>query len=100
MTSKTSKIVKATLWYAYATVATIVTMGVFARFHLITVRKRTLGGVRAGTWGGIHVYREDMAGASFLVVSRLLGKRRSPVSQISYAETGVFKVRVATSGSR
>ena len=85
-----------TAWYLYATLATILTLGLFIRFHLITVRKRTLGGVRAGTFGCTHVYRES----SFLVVSTWHGKQRYPVTQVSYAETGLFKVRVATSGSR
>jgi hypothetical protein len=79
-----------------AAVLTIVTLGGYLRFHLVTVRRRTLGGVRAGKWGGIHVYREG----TFLVVSRWRGKQRFPVAQISYAETGMLKVRVATSGSR
>lgn len=82
-------------YYILATLLTVVTLGGYLRFHLVTRRMRTLGGVRAGKWGGIHVYREP----TFLVVSRWRGKQRYPVQQISYAQTGMMKVRVATSGS-
>lgn len=91
------KILKTVAWYLYALMATVLTLGGFIRFHLITVRMRTLGGVRAGFFGGIHIYRE--ADRS-LTVSTWLGKKRYPCSQISYAETGPFRVQVATSGSR
>jgi hypothetical protein len=87
---------KAIGWYLYAVLATILTLGIFIRFHLVTVRERTLGGIRAGFWGGTHLYRED----KFLVVSKMLGKKRYPVVQISYADTGVLNVSLATSGSR
>jgi hypothetical protein len=87
-------------WYTYAVLITVLTLGVFLRFHLITVRKRTLGGVRAGTYGCVHVYREDLSNVSFVVVSGMVSKKRYPVSKVSYAETGVFKVRLSTSGSR
>jgi len=91
------KALKTIAWYLYALLATALTLGGFIRFHLITVRKRTLGGVRAGFFGGIHIYREsDKA----LTVSGWVGKKRYPLTQISYAETGPFKVMVATSGSR
>jgi hypothetical protein len=87
---------KLAAWYGlYAPLMTIITLGGFIRFHLITVRERTLGGVRAGTFGEIHVYVDDKG----LVVSRVTGKRRIPFRQLADAETGVLKVRVdATSG--
>jgi hypothetical protein len=94
------RVLATSAWYLYALLVTVLTLGIFPRFHLVTVRRRSMGGVRAGTYGGQHVYREDLPNGSFLVVSSLLGKRRYPVSQISYAETGVFKVIVDTSGSR
>lgn len=89
-------IVKTIGWYAYATLVTALTLGGFLRFHLVTVRRRTLGGVRAGSYGGTHIYRED----KFLVISRWYGKARYPVTQISYADTGLMRVHVASSGSR
>jgi hypothetical protein len=83
-------------YYVLASLLTAVTLGGYLRFHLVTRRMRTLGGVRAGKFGGIHIYRDG----TFLIVSRWRGKARYPVSQISYADTGMFKVRVSTSGSR
>jgi hypothetical protein len=40
---RSMKALKTAGWYFYATLVTILTLGVFIRFHLITVRKRTLG---------------------------------------------------------
>jgi len=91
------KVLKAIGWYFYAVLVTILTLGGFLRFHLITVRRRTLGGVRAGTFGGIQIFRDA---DKFLTVSRWRGKQRYPLNQISYAETGILSVGVDTSGSR
>lgn len=85
---------KAIAWYTYAVLATVLTIGLFIRFHLITVRKRELSGVRAGAYGCTHIYRED----KFVVVSTWHGKSRYPVSQISYAATGPLRVKLQSTG--
>ena len=89
-------------WWTYAVLMSILTLGIFIRFHLVTVRKRTLGGVRAGTYGGTHVYRTTTApplSAAYLVVSTWYGKKRFPVTHISFAQTKPFAVVVASTGT-
>lgn len=98
-------ILKQTGWWIYATLATILTLGLFARFHLITVRKRNLGGVRAGVLGCTHVYKEikpavqGNLGGAFLVISTWYGKKRYPTGQIAYADTKPLTVHVASTGA-
>jgi hypothetical protein len=95
-------ILKQTGWYAYAALATILTIGGFLRFHLVTVRIRKIGGVRAGTYGGTHVYREkgSLSLTDYLVISKWHGKGRYPVRKIAYAQTGITNVRVESSGGQ
>ena len=52
------QVLKQVGWYLYAVLATVLTLGVFIRFHLVTVRMNQLGGLRAGGLGGAHVYHE------------------------------------------
>lgn len=91
-------------WFLYAVLATILTLGIFLRFHLLTLRLRPqeLGGVRAGFYGCTHVYRENagISRSDFLVVSTWHGKSRYPVAHISHAQTGIFNVNVQSSGGR
>jgi hypothetical protein len=97
----TVKILKTTGWYIYAAILTILTIGMFPRFHLVTRRLHGLGGVRAGTFGGTHVYHETNAtGDDFLLVSTWHGKARYPVRQIAYAGTGPLRVSVESTGGK
>lgn len=89
-------------WYTYAALATILTFGVFLRFHLVTVRMRSLGGLRAGGLGGKHVYHEvgSMSGADYIVVSTWFGKSRMPLKQLGHTETKLATVTIVFKGKR
>ena len=89
------KALKTAGWYFYASLVSILTLGLFIRFHLITVRKRTLG-VRAGVLGCTHVQR----GAEFLIISTWHGKKRFPANRIAYAQTGPLRVKLESSGGK
>jgi hypothetical protein len=94
------KIVKLTLWWIFAVLASILTLGIWDRSHLVTIRMRTLGGVRAGLFGGTHVYRESGNPGDFLVISRWRGKSRYPINRIAFASTGIWNVHIESSGGR
>lgn len=96
------KILKTSLWYLYAVLATILTLGAFIRFHLVTVRMRSLGGLRAGGLGGKHVYHEvgSLTGADYMVVSTWLGKSRMPVKQLGHTETRLAAATIVFKGKR
>jgi hypothetical protein len=95
------KILKSILWWALAVVLTILTLGIWTRAHLVTVRLRATGGVRAGMFGGTHVYTETAAnGTVFLVISTWHGKTRFPASRIANASTFISKVSVESSGGK
>lgn len=96
------QLLKAAGWWAYAVLVAVLTLGLFIRFHLVTVRKRTLGGVRAGVYGGTHVYfeRNPATGVPFLVIGTWHGKKRYPVNRIAYADTGPLTVSLESSGGK
>ncbi|CNF89684.1 Uncharacterised protein [Mycobacterium tuberculosis] len=91
-------IVKQIAWWLYAVLASVLTLGIWCRSHLVTIRMRTMGGVRAGVFGGTHIYRESESKGDFLVISRWRGKSRYPVSRIASASTGLWTVGVESSG--
>lgn len=96
------KILTVTLWYLYAALVTVLTLGTFIRFHLVTVRIRKNGGKRAGGLGGKHVYRETVSanGAEYVTISAWSGKNRMPVRQLGHTETRVATVTVVFKGKR
>lgn len=94
-------------WYAYAALATILTLGVFPRFHLITVRKRTLGGVRAGNFGCIHVYVADgptepdgWPTYSHLVIQKMFSMTELDLNKIAYINRKPIVVSVESTGGK
>lgn len=93
-------IVKQIAWWFFAVLASILTLGIWDRSHLVTIRMRTLGGVRAGLFGGTHVYRESGSQGDFLVISRWRGKDRHPVNRIAFASTGIWTVSIESSGGK
>jgi hypothetical protein len=93
-------IVKQIAWWFFAVLASVVTLGIWDRSHLVTIRIRTLGGVRAGLFGGTHVYRESGNPGDFLVISQWHGKSRYPVNRIAFASTGIWKVSIESSGGK
>jgi hypothetical protein len=88
------------LWWIFAVLATVLTLGIWVRTHLVTVRMRTMGGVRAGAFGGTHLYHEAGHGSDFLVISTWHGKSRYPINRIAYASIGLLKVSVESSGGK
>lgn len=82
-----------------AVLLTILTLGVYIRFHLITARKRHMGGVRGGLLGGKHVY-ESQNKATFIVVSTWRGKTRMPVMQLNHTASRMSVVTIAMYGKR
>lgn len=96
------KIFTTTLWYLYAVLATILTLGAFIRFHLVTVRIAKNGGKRAGGLGGKHVYQETTGtnDTEYVTVSTWSGKNRMPVRQLGHTETRLATVTIVFKGKR
>lgn len=94
------KALKTVGYYLLAALLTVLTLGTYVRFHLVTVRKRKLGGVRGGALGGKHVYAEARDKATFVVVSTWAGKNRLPVGQLNHTQTALGTVSVAMYGKR
>ncbi len=91
-------ILKQAGWYTYAALATILSMGIYPRFHLITVRKRTMGGVRAGRAGWIHVHLDPEF--HYLVISGLFTKQHLPLDRIAYVEKQPMAVKIESTGGK
>src|ERR1700749_400158 len=96
------QVLKKVGWYLYAVLATVLTLGVFIRFHLVTVRMNRLGGLRAGGLGGAHVYHElgTMSGADYITVSRWFGKTRMPLTQLGHTETKLATITIVFKSRR
>jgi len=88
-------------WWTYAVLATILTLGVFPRFHWVTLQKQKTGGVRAGKFGCVYIYVKDgPPGYRTLSVRKLLTEQSFPLDKIAYADREPGKVRIESSGGQ
>lgn len=90
-------------WWTYAVLATILTLGVFPRFHWVTIQKRKTGGMRAGAFGCVYLYvkaDERFPGTFDLRVKGMLTEQVFPLEKIAYVEREPGKLRIESSGGR
>lgn len=91
-------ILQKTGWYLYAALITVLTLGIYPRFHLITIRKTIIGGVRAGNFGCTHVYLDT--GGKHLVISRMFSRQYMPLAAIAYVNKHPISVQLESSGGK
>lgn len=93
------KIVKGIGLVVLRTIQTVITIGLFWRFHWITKQIRASGGKHAGVFGMIYVHSDEER----LVVSRMLTKTRIALRQIAAVDRSWFPfmgVQIDTTGKR
>lgn len=81
------------------TIQTVITIGLFWRFHWVTKQIRASGGKRGGVFGMTYVHSDGER----LVISRMLTKTRIALSQIAAVDRSWFPymgVQVDTTGER
>ena len=89
-------------WWSYAVLATILTLGVFPRFHWVTVQKRTAG-MRAGRFGCTYLYvkaDERFPGTFDLRVKGLFTEQVVALEKIAYVDRAPGRLLIESSGGR
>jgi hypothetical protein len=95
----TVKIIKGIGLVLLRTIQTVLTLGLFWRFHWITTQIRAKGGRHAGALGMIYVQSDGER----LVISRMLRKTRVSLHQVAAVDRSWFPVmgvQIDTTGVR
>lgn len=88
-------------WWVYAVLMTILTLGVFVRFHLVTKQLRELGGVRAGMFGCTLVIYGYLDREHFLAIRRWWGQDQIPLKQVASVGTmPIATITIETTGGK